>query len=89
MGTCEVAAEPRDLVQIMLQVPLLWRSLIRHGMVQQGKFGVRQRQCGWRVRLGTTDHRHPEHSPGKDAEQGDQICQALGGAELRFLSPAA
>ena len=43
MGTCEVAAEPRDFVQIMLQVPLLWRSLIRHGMVQQGKFGGRHR----------------------------------------------
>ena len=52
-------------------------------------FGVGERNGSGRVRCRTVEHRHPEDAPTQDTEDGDQIDQAVGGAELGFLSFAA
>ena len=90
MGSCKIASEPGDLGQIIGEGsaygPFLSGS---RKAVDQGDFSIGQREpgrCGRRV---TIDHGHPEQSPGQDAEDGDQIGEAFGGAEPRILGPAA
>ena len=68
MGTCEITAEPGDLLQVMDKGPLRWWSFIPHGVVQPNQFDPGQRQSGRRVRVGTVEHRRPQHPPGEDAE---------------------
>src|SRR5215510_3332651 len=64
-------------------------AFILYEMIKQSDLDVGQRKTRRRVRGRTVEHRDPEDPPTQDAKDRDQIGEALGGPEFRFLSFAA
>ena len=58
----------------------------RSKIASSSSVNARPRICLWR---GTADHRHPEHAPAQDAEDRDQLHQALGCPQPGLLGPTA
>src|SRR5215210_1835934 len=81
---------PRHLREIDGERLDPWRiGAIAHSSVEHVDLGWRQRDLGWLLGCGTRDHRRPEAVPSNDREDGEELGQALGGAQAGGLSTAA
>ena len=55
--------------------------------MEQVNFRLRKGQGCRRLRHCTVDHREPQAAPAQDAEQGQQVCQAVGSSEYWARQP--
>jgi hypothetical protein len=52
-------------------------GLVRHQVIEEKDFFVRQDELGFGIRRRSMDHCHPENPPAQNTEHGDQLHKAL------------
>jgi len=86
-----MAAEPGDFAERAGRGLFMDRVVVfvRYQLVERPDFHLREGDAGLGTRDGAIDQGHPKHPKAQDAENRDQLHQALCGSEPRLFGPAA
>ena len=91
LGACEIDAKPCDLDEIERERSGRGRigGWIGDQAIEDVRLQLGQHQGRFKVRLGSVEHRQPEHAPAQDTEHREQPDQPLSSSQSCLLGPTA